>query len=55
MPVTRTFKQAFSGGEISPEMFGRIADQKFQQGAATMRNSLLNHKGLHKTDLVLHM
>ena len=29
MPVTRNFKQAFSGGEISPEMFGRIADNKF--------------------------
>ena len=29
MPTTRTFKQAFSGGEISPEMFGRIADNKF--------------------------
>ena len=45
MPVTRTFKQAFSGGEISPEMFGRIADQKFQQGAATMRNFIAKPQG----------
>ena len=45
MPVTRTFKQAFSGGEISPEMFGRIADNKFQQGAATMRNFVAKPQG----------
>ena len=45
MPVTRNFKQAFSGGEISPEMFGRIADNKFQQGAATMRNFVAKPQG----------
>ena len=45
MPNTRTFKQAFSGGEISPEMFGRIADAKFQQGAATMRNFISKPQG----------
>ena len=45
MPVTRNFKQAFSAGEISPEMFGRIADNKFQQGAATMRNFIAKPQG----------
>jgi len=45
MPATRTFKQAFSGGEISPEMFGRISDTKFQQGAATMRNFVAKPQG----------
>jgi len=45
MPVTRTFKQAFSGGEISPEMFGRISDTKFQQGAAIMRNFVAKPQG----------
>ncbi len=45
MPTTRSFKQAFSGGEISPEMFGRIADNKFQQGAATMRNFIAKPQG----------
>jgi len=45
MPTTRTFKQSFSGGEISPEMFGRIADNKFQQGAATMRNFIAKPQG----------
>ena len=45
MPVTRNFKQAFSGGEISPEMFGRIDDTKYQQGAATMRNFIAKPQG----------
>ena len=45
MPITRTFKQSFSGGEISPEMFGRIADNKFQQGAALMRNFIAKPQG----------
>lgn len=45
MPVTRNFKQAFSGGEISPEMFGRIADNKFQQGASLMRNFIAKPQG----------
>ena len=45
MPVTRNFKQAFSGGEISPEMFGRIDDKKYQQGAATMRNFIAKPQG----------
>jgi len=45
MPVTRTFLRSFSGGEISPEMFGRIDDAKFQQGAATMRNFIAKPQG----------
>ena len=45
MPVTRTFSRSFSGGEISPEMFGRIDDAKFQQGAATMRNFIAKPQG----------
>ena len=38
MPNTRTYNRSFAGGEMSPEMFGRIDDTKFQTGAATMRN-----------------
>ena len=45
MPTTRTFKQTFSGGEISPEMFGRIADAKFQQGASLVRNFVIKPQG----------
>ena len=45
MPGTRSIKQTLSGVEISPEMFGRIADNKFQQGAATMRNFIAKPQG----------
>lgn len=45
MPNTRTFNRAFSGGEISPEMFGRIDDAKYQQGAARMRNFIAKPQG----------
>jgi hypothetical protein len=38
MPSTRQFFRSFAGGEISPEMFGRVDDVKFQTGAALMRN-----------------
>ena len=45
MPTTRTFSKAFSAGELSPEMFGRIDDAKYQQGAATMRNFIAKPQG----------
>lgn len=45
MPNTRNFYRSFAGGEISPEMFGRIDDAKFQSGAATMRNFLATPTG----------
>jgi len=45
MPTTRTFFRSFSAGEISPEMFGRIDDTKYQQGAATMRNFIAKPQG----------
>lgn len=38
MANTRNFQRSFSGGEISPEMFGRIDDVKFQSGLSTCRN-----------------
>ena len=45
MPTTRTFNQAFAGGEISPEMFGRISDTKYQTGVAKMRNFIAKPQG----------
>ena len=45
MPTTKTFFKSFSAGEISPEMFGRIDDTKYQQGAATMRNFVAKPQG----------
>ena len=45
MATTRTYSRSFSGGEISPEMFGRIDDVKFQTGAAAMRNFIALPQG----------
>lgn len=45
MPNTRVLQRSFSGGELSPEMFGRIDDVKYQTGAATMRNMIATPQG----------
>jgi len=45
MPTSRLFLKSFSSGEIAPEMFGRIDDSKYQQGAATMRNFIAKPQG----------
>lgn len=45
MPSTRVLQRSFAGGEMSPEMFGRIDDTKYQNGAATMRNFIAKPTG----------
>jgi len=45
MASTRTYNRSFAGGEMSPEMFGRIDDVKFQTGAALMRNFIATAQG----------
>jgi len=45
MPSTRVYSRSFAGGELSPEMFGRIDDVKFQTGAAKMRNFIATPQG----------
>lgn len=45
MPSTRTYSRSFAGGELSPEMYGRIDDAKFQAGAALVRNFMVNPTG----------
>ena len=45
MANTRTLNRSFAGGELSPEMFGRIDDNKYQAGAATMRNFIATPQG----------
>lgn len=45
MAQTRVFSRSFSGGEMSPEMFGRIDDVKFQSGAAKLRNFIATPQG----------
>jgi len=37
---TKTLTRSFAGGEMSPEMFGRMDDAKFQAGAATLLNMI---------------
>jgi hypothetical protein len=34
----RSFSRSFSGGEVTPEFFGQIADSKYQTGLAKCRN-----------------
>ncbi|MBU0593361.1 MAG: hypothetical protein KKH74_06435 [Gammaproteobacteria bacterium] len=38
MANIRTLQRAFSGGEVTPELFGRIDDAKFMSGLAKCRN-----------------
>jgi len=45
MPTTRNYLRSFAGGEISPEMFGRIDDIRYQTGAATVRNFIPKPQG----------
>jgi len=45
MPNTRTYYRSFAGGEISPDMFGRIDDTKFQTGLARMKNFIAMPQG----------
>ncbi len=41
MPNTRTFARSFSGGELTGEFFGQIADAKYQTGLAMCRNFIV--------------
>lgn len=45
MANTRILQRSFAGGEISPEMFGRIDDVKYQSGAAKCLNFLPKPQG----------
>jgi hypothetical protein len=45
MPQPRTLQRSFGGGEISPEMLGRIDDVKYQTGLARCRNFIVKPQG----------
>jgi hypothetical protein len=45
MAQTRTYTRSFAGGEVSPEMWGRIDDVKFQTGAAKLQNFIALPQG----------
>lgn len=41
----RTFQRSFAGGEVTPELFGRIDDAKYQSGLKTCRNFIPKPQG----------
>ena len=41
----KVYKSSFSGGEISPEMVGKVQDSKYQSGVSTMLNFLATPQG----------
>ena len=41
MPSTKTLLRSFAGGEITPEMYGRLDNVKFQTGLALALNSIV--------------
>ena len=45
MANTRVLQRSFVGGEVSPEMFGRIDDQKYQAGLGLCRNFVVKPQG----------
>jgi hypothetical protein len=45
MANTRLIQRSFSGGELSPEMFGRIDSAIYQNGAGLMRNFIARPQG----------
>lgn len=45
MANTRTFQRAFSGGELTPEVWGHIENPKVQTGLATCRNFIVKPQG----------
>lgn len=45
MASPRIYSRSFAGGEISPEMYGRIDDAIFQTGAAKLRNFITTPQG----------
>lgn len=45
MASTRTYQRTFIGGEISPQLWGRLDDPKYLNGCETMRNWLAMPQG----------
>lgn len=43
--MRKHFQQSFTGGELSPAMFGRLDDQKYQQGLSLCRNFICLPQG----------
>lgn len=41
----RALQRSFAGGEVAPELFGRIDDAKYQTGLALCRNFIIKPQG----------
>jgi hypothetical protein len=46
MASTRIYHRSFGGGEIAPDMFGRIDDPHYQSGAAKLENFIARPQGI---------
>ena len=46
MTSTRTLLRSFAGGEVSPQMFGRLDTAQYQTGAARLQNLIAAPQGL---------
>lgn len=45
MASTKVLQRSFTGGEISPQMYGRIDDAKYQAGLEICRNFVVLPQG----------
>ncbi|HEX7386244.1 MAG TPA: hypothetical protein VF285_03075 [Castellaniella sp.] len=45
MPSVKKLQLSFSGGEVTPEFFGRADDSKYQSGLASCRNFIVKPQG----------
>lgn len=45
MPNTRSIQFSFSGGEISPDMYGRVDQKSFQTGLKKCKNAVVRPQG----------
>ena len=45
MPNIKTLQTSFAGGEVTPELFGRIDDSKYQSGLSVCRNFVVKPHG----------
>lgn len=45
MPNTRSIQFSFSGGEVSPDMYGRIDQKSFQTGLKKCKNAIVRPQG----------
>lgn len=46
MAKNRVLQRSFGGGEVSPEMYGRVDDQRYHTGAAKMLNVVTKPQGI---------